>query len=50
MKERYLDEFVWFYEEAFNKPSPFPLSSVIRQGAAEYVAVTRLKTKHGIAK
>ncbi|MDR2537954.1 MAG: replication initiation protein [Treponema sp.] len=50
MKERYPDEFARLYEEALNKPSPLPLNSLIRQGAAEYVAVTRLKAKHGIVK
>jgi plasmid replication initiation protein len=50
MKERYPDEFARLYEEALNKPSPLPLNSLIRRGAAEYIAVTQLKTKHGIAK
>lgn len=50
LKELYPADFAQFYEEALNKPSPLPRSSLIRQGAAEYIAVTQLKTKHGIAK
>ena len=50
MKELYPDEFAQLYEEALDKPSPLPRSSLIRQGSAEYVALTQLKTKHGIAK
>jgi plasmid replication initiation protein len=49
-KELYPDEFAQFYEEELAKPSPFPPSNFIRKGAAEYVAITQLKTKHGIVK
>jgi hypothetical protein len=50
MKELYPDEFAQFYEEELAKPSPLPPSNFIRKGAAENIAVTRLKTKHGIVK
>ncbi|MDR0636090.1 MAG: hypothetical protein LBF87_03330 [Treponema sp.] len=50
MKELYPDEFAQFYEEELAKPSPLFPTNFIRKGAADYLAVTQIKTKHGITK